>query len=208
MASQVDICNLALRHIAAKRINAIDEGSAESNVIQDVFDYIFDEQVRSYPWRWATGTAQLAQLENETPVDFQYSYQLPADYLMIQSILEVGTNTVIYSSWDNFYTYNSRRDDEWEIRDGKLYTNLSEIYIKYTKVVTDYAVIDSSFVIAFSHLLAHYIAPTLTTREGLAEMQYNLYLSKIGIARGMAGTEQRRRTHISQDHLRARGFYR
>ena len=208
MADQVDICNMSLRHIAASRINAIDEGSTESNVIQDYFDFLLEKELRLSPWSWATATAELAVVDSEEPPDYAYAFQLPADYLMIQQILETYTNNVVYDNWDQFYTSTARRNDEWEVRDGKLYTNLSEIYIKYTKVITDYAILDSTFVLAFSHLLAHYIAPSLTTRDDLAAQQYGLYLSNINIARGMNGAEQRRRVHISRDHLSSRNYYR
>lgn len=208
MADQVDICNMALRNIAASRISAIDEGSPQSNVIQDFFDFLLENEIRSYPWRWATETAELAVVTDEEPPDFTYVFQLPADYLMIQKIIDTYSGAIVYDSLDQSYQRHVASNSEWEIRNGKLYANLSGVTIKYTKLVTDYAALDSTFVIAFAHLLAHYIAPTLTTRDDLAAQQYGLYLANVNMARGLDGSEQRRTLKISRDHLMSRNYYR
>lgn len=206
MANQIDICNLALRHIAEQPINSLTEGSEAANVLSNIFDFVYEEELRSYPWRWASDTEELAQVSAEEPPDFAYVHQLPADYLQMQRIIDLVTGSTYYDAWDEYYGRWSLRQAEWEIRDGKIYSNWETLTIKYTKLITDYSKLDSTFVIALSWRLAHEIAPSLTTRDDLANRAYQMYQIEINKARGTNGNEQRRILEISREYLGARNF--
>lgn len=206
MASQIAICNLALRHIAEQPINALDEGSEAANVLTDVFDLLFEEELRAYPWRWASKTVELAEVASEEPPDFAYVHQLPADYIQMQKILEKISGETLYDIWDEFYGRFTLRQSEWEVREGKLYSNWSDVNIKYTYLITDYSKLDPTFVTAFSWKLAHDIAPSLTTRADLADRAYQMYQIEINKARGNSGNEMRRRLDISREYLGARNY--
>ena len=206
MASQIQICNLALRHIAEQPIASLDEASEPANVLTDVFDFVYQEELRSYPWRWASETATLAEIASEEPPDFAYVHQLPADYLMMQKILDKISGETLYDIWDELYGRYTLRQSEYEIRQGKLYSNWSDVDIKYTKLMSDYSKLDSTFVIAFSWRLAYEIAAALTSRDGLRERAYQQYQIEINKARGANGNEQRRRLDISREYLGARNY--
>lgn len=208
MSSQVQICNLALRRIAAQPIVSLTEGSEEANVMNDIFDMLYKKELRSYPWRWASVTATLAEIASESPPDFAYVHQLPADYLQMQLIIESVTGETLYDVWDELYGKHSLRNQEWEVRQGKLYSNWSDVKIKYTQLVTDYAKLDPTFVEAFAWKLAMEGAPTITTREGLVQKAFQMYQLSINEARGQDGIEQRRRLNISREYLGARHFIR
>ena len=205
MASQIQICNMALRRIAEQPINSLTEGSEQANVLSDVFDFVYMEELRSYPWRWATATDELSELSSETAPDFAYVHQLPADYLQMQLIIDKARG-VTYDTWDELYGRWSLRNNEWEIRESKLYSNWSDLQIKYTKLITDYSKLDPTFVDAFAWRLAHEIAPSLTTRADLAQSSFNYYQLSINKARGTNGMEQRRRLEISREYLGARNY--
>ena len=204
MASQIQICNLALRHIAEQPINALDEGSEPPNVLSDIFDLVYKEELRGYPWRWASTTAELSEISSETPPDFAYVHQLPADYLQMQKILDLVTGQSLFNIWDEYYGKYTLRQNEYEVREGKLYSNWSDIYIKYTKLITDYSKLDPSFVVALSWRLAFEIGPSITARDELVERAYRYYQIEINKARGNSGNEQRRMLDISREYLGAR----
>lgn len=62
MATQVDICNLALRRLGAKAITAIDDGSKEADNCSAFWDYIIDEVLDDYPWNFAKKARSLNHL--------------------------------------------------------------------------------------------------------------------------------------------------
>lgn len=208
MANQIEICNIALRAIEAQPIGSLTEGSEEANVLSDIFDFYFKEELRAYPWRWACATAELAEVSSEEPPDFAYVHQLPADYLQMQLIIEKLSGETLYDIWDELYGRYNLRNQEWEVRDGKLYSNWSDVNIKYTKLITDYSKLDPTFVIAFAHKLAEQAGPSLTTRTDLIQMASRNYQVYINKAMGSNGQEQRRTLRISREYLSARNFIR
>lgn len=59
MATQVDICNLALRRLGAKEIVTISEGSKNADHCAAFWDYILDEVLEDYSWNFAKKIATL-----------------------------------------------------------------------------------------------------------------------------------------------------
>ena len=59
MASQINICNLALRRMGAAEITAIDEGSKNADNCNAFWDYILDEVLEDYAWNFAKKTVTL-----------------------------------------------------------------------------------------------------------------------------------------------------
>jgi len=206
MANQIDICNLALRYIGEQPIGALDEGSEAANVLTDMFDLLYKEELRGYPWRWASTTVELAAV-TETPPDFAYVHQLPADYVQVQRLIEQNSGETLYDLWDELYGKYVLRNQEWEIRENKLYSNWSDVTLKYTKLITDYSSLDPTFVEAFAWRLAFAIAPSITDKQSYIDRAYQQYQITINKARGQNGQEQRRRLNISREYLGARNFY-
>ena len=54
MPAETDIVNVALRKIGATAITALDDGSTNANIAQDLYDEIRDSLLRSHPWNFAT----------------------------------------------------------------------------------------------------------------------------------------------------------
>jgi hypothetical protein len=53
MATQVNICNLALRRLGAREITAIDDGTKNADHCSAFWDYILDEVLDDYAWNFA-----------------------------------------------------------------------------------------------------------------------------------------------------------
>ena len=203
MASKIQVINLSLRHLAEQPIGAIDEGSEAANVMGDLYDYALEDEIRRFPYTWATRTATLAQVEDETPPDYAYVYQLPADYLMMDRIIDNRTSTT-YSTDNRDYNNINMRYREWAIREDKLYINSSSICLEYRVLEVDTTKWDSSFVMAFSYKLAELAGPSITESERLIARAERNYIRHINEARASNGNERNRDTRLSEDYLNAR----
>ena len=62
MATQIDICNLALRRLGAQEIAAIDEGSKNADHCNAFWTYIIDEVLDDYSWNFAKKSRTLNYL--------------------------------------------------------------------------------------------------------------------------------------------------
>ena len=66
--SYVSIANLALISLGADTIMSLDEDSKPARLINNIYEFIRDEVLRSHPWNFAIRWASLAQL-SETPTN-------------------------------------------------------------------------------------------------------------------------------------------
>jgi hypothetical protein len=203
MASKIEIINMALRRLGEQPIAAIDEGSEPANVMADIYDMVLENELRQWSWPFAITTAELAQVSGEEPPDWGYAFQLPAGYMQMVKLID-PTSGVTLREWDFYSSRWGYSTVEYEIREGKLYINLSEITIKYIYNQTDTSKFDSAFTLALSRRLAWEAAPSITEREDIAQAIRNEYYAYVSQARGNAGVESRQRLDISREYVRAR----
>lgn len=81
MINDIGICSRALVKIGAKPIASFADGSAESEIASLLYGPARDAVLSSYAWSFATKQIALTRLEAAPVADFQYSYQLPNDFL-------------------------------------------------------------------------------------------------------------------------------
>jgi hypothetical protein len=80
MASEVDICNMALALLGDVRITTLsDPNSRAAKLCNQFYAADADAVIRAYPWDCATFRASLAQLATTPAFGFDYEYQLPTD---------------------------------------------------------------------------------------------------------------------------------
>lgn len=148
MASEVDICNLALSHFGQDAsISSISppDGSAEAEHARRFYPIARNEMLEAHPWTFATKRVLLAEQVNDRD-DWAYRYALPADCLKPRRVLPDG-----YTDTENDgVTY------EWE--GASLYTNEATATLVYTYLQTDTTKFSPLFVIALSYLLASYLS--------------------------------------------------
>jgi len=203
MASKIGIINMALRRLGEQPIVAIDEGSEPSNVMEDIYDILLDNELRQWSWPFATTTVELAEVSGETPPDWGYVFQLPADYLQIVRLVDVNTSTTI-TEWNFQRQQFSVSNIQWKVREGKLYINTSSVTLEYVFRQEDTEKYDAAFTLAWSRRLAMEAAPAITEREDVTQSVRNEYYSFISQARGNAGVESRQELKVSHEYVRAR----
>ena len=156
MASKVDIYNLALQRIGAKRITSIDDDSKGAKAITAIWDEVLRRELAFYPWNFALKQAELAQLSTDPVFGFDKAYQLPADCLTVRKM--------------------SNDDYEYRVAGRTLETDLDssygdgyEVQIEYIALEEDTTVWSSLFVDLMSLALAKDIAVAMVGKKSTAD---------------------------------------
>ena len=194
MASDTDICNLALAHLGdTATVSSIDppEGSAQASHCARFYPIARDALLEMHAWGFATKRASLALLDVTPPSTWQYTYAAPADILNFLEVLapearddySVGlpmANTGAYAApITNLGVYTPQAFAVENI-DGTdvLYCNVENAVLRYTGVVTDTTRFSPLFVRCLAHYLASMLAgPLLKGEVGRKVAQEHLRLA-------------------------------
>lgn len=145
MASQVDICNLALRDIGANPISSIEETSKEAKVCADYWSLLLDELLEEHPWDFAKKWVALALDGTHTFIDsrYDYAYTKPNDYIRM---------------CDTELNFN------YEVRGQLIVTNEEGAEIEYIWRITDTTKFPPYFIRALVSLLRSRICGPLAKK--------------------------------------------
>ncbi len=90
MAHQLDIINLALSRVNARRIPSTSERSKEARAAALAWDTALDATLRAHPWGFASRRSKLAALP-ETPPGHGFAYLEPAGCVAVRKVLPTCT---------------------------------------------------------------------------------------------------------------------
>lgn len=99
MATEVDICNIALSFLGDRaNVTSISppEGSAQADHCARFYPIALNELLQRFPWTFATVRASLATLASK-PDSVAYAYALPSNCLRLLSVY--GTKEIEVGSW-------------------------------------------------------------------------------------------------------------
>jgi len=113
--NDIALCSRALIRIGALPITSFEDGTAESEIAGAMFTPVRDALLSAYAWSFASGQAELTQLDTAPIADYTYAYQLPNDFLRA---LSAGTGT-------------RGRGLNYRIARGALHTNASAVVLTY-----------------------------------------------------------------------------
>lgn len=168
MASEVEICNLALANIGADSISALTEKSSEARKCKLFYPPARDSLLRLHPWGFATKYLALALISEATVYGYEFAYAYPIDCLMARG----------------FYRAVATADPipfkvvvQPDLSSKEIWTNEVDAVLIYTAKVIDANVFDPLFRESLGHYLAAKLAPTLIKdlklRPVLAREQLN-----------------------------------
>lgn len=168
--SEVQICNLALTELGTGLISNYETDTSEKAVLCRLyFDPVVEEVLRSHEWNcaiWYQSLAEVADTDDDYMLEdydeYDYQFQLPTAPRCLR-VLSIPD----YPEYD------------YKIVSGHLLTNLSEVVIKYIRVLEDTTKFDSLLVRAIAYRLAADMAPRITnSNKTRAEMLaiYNMQL--------------------------------
>lgn len=171
MASEVDICNLALSHLGDEATVASispPEGSAQSAHCARFYPMARDAVLEAHDWSFATRRVALAAT-GTPPGNWQYSYAIPADCVRTIAVLADGASN------DNSEDY---------IREGDyIYCNTATATLRYVALITDTTKFSPNVVNAISWLLALYLNGPITKGEKSLEQKcQTMYVAWLGMA--------------------------
>lgn len=210
MASEIDICNLALGHLGdSATVTSINppEGSVQAEHCGRFYPIARDALLERYAWSFATRTDLLVELAIDLPATWEYAYALPASALTIHAVYSKdATDEEIECGVAVPWPYVTAVEP---LSGTKIiYTDLEFATARYTRSVSDTALFSALFVDTLSKLLASYLAGPLykgvegrkMSREMLKEFEYSY-----GIATSADANQRRiRNVHVPHSIL-ARG---
>jgi len=170
MASEVDICNLALGHLGDNATVASiipPEGSAQAEHCARFYPIARDSLLEMHQWNFATRRATLAQVTNNWS-QWAYAYAPPNGFSDVIAILppDATDDYVTIGSYTPQPFAVETQDDGTEV----IYTNQANAIIRYTALITDSTKFPPTFVMALSwHLASMLAGPVIKGDQGAAE---------------------------------------
>lgn len=163
MASEVDICNMALAHLGEDGVVVSvspPDGSAEAGHCARFYRIARGDALEMANWSFAAARKLLAQVTNDSTA-WAYKFALPSDCIKARKLLAYGT-------------YTELKSQDYYVEGQSLYCNDDAPTLIYTKSVTDTSLYTSQFTSCLSYRLASYVAGPITkkaaTVRALAEM--------------------------------------
>lgn len=205
MASKTSICNMAISHLGiGKEIAILDtDKSDEAEACRRFYNIVRDGVLRSSAWPFARRRAQLQLVSQNTAStdEWCFTYKCPADCLKVLKI----------QSGLTFDTRQSRVPYVMESIDSGsvIMTNMPDAIIHYIKREEQVDRYPADFSLAFSLLLAYYIAPRVAggdpfKRGDAAKARYD---EQITVAQANSFNEQQMPEDPEGELTRARNGF-
>jgi hypothetical protein len=192
MASEVDICNLALGHLGDQATVASinpPESSVQAEACKKFYPVARDVALEAHPWNFAVRRTTPAAITNSVD-SWRYAYQVPNGIIRPIAVL-------LPSSSDDDQTQDYVIES-LDTGDLVLYTNVDTPTLKYIARVTDTTKFSPMFVSALSWLLASYLAgPVLRGKVGAAAKSAceKRYIAELAMAAASNGNARRVSTY-------------
>jgi hypothetical protein len=186
MASENDICNLALSRIGHLTITSLTEGTPTSDLCNLHYAISRDAVLRAHPWNFAIRRAILAQDVTTPEFEFTYRFALPESPRCLRVIrtnweAEGISGSAVYG-FPGIMGY-ADASVPYRIEGRYLYCNETDVKIEYIAQITDTAQFDSVFVDLLAQRLSAEMAPRLTDTQAMAQAMWNIYNAKLQDAR-------------------------
>lgn len=147
--TDIYICNMALGYVGnANKIRSFDEQTQPASICSTYYDITRASLLAEYAWKFATITADLVLVTDETHDVFQYVYEYPDDCLAVQKIFAKNDGDNVTNK---FETETVPGETAYVQR---IYCDVPEAKIKYTYDVQDCGAMPFKFVKALAYCLA------------------------------------------------------
>lgn len=219
MASEVDICNLALGHLgdnATVVSLSPPEGSAQAEHCARFYPIARDTLLEMAFWNFSVKRAVLAEVTQNWS-EWEYAYALPGDCMSVISVIPIDAEDDYASKftptdtpyWSHNYSpviaagrYVPQPYTIEMQADGSqvLFTNLETAVLRYTSYVTDTTRFSPLFVMTLSwHLASMLAGPVIKGDQGAAEAKRCTQMA-MGYL-GQARTSDANQRNIKVEHI-------
>ncbi len=172
--SDVSICNMALGHLGARPITAIDEDSSAASYCNIFWDNTRDEVLREFPWNFADKSVLGAALDVPTVFDdlWLYAYTYPVDCVQLKGVTDDGVDTPF-----DFKVVLDTLDSGEQRR--LILVNAGTAVINYTARIENTALWDAKFVASMALKLAFKLAVPVTKNAAIAQSMGQAFFASI-----------------------------
>ena len=199
-SSETEICNLAISHLGiGKEIaNLETERSNEAAACRRFFETARDVTLRDFNWPFATKINELGLVEADPNDEWSFSYRYPTDCLKLRRILSGIRNDTRQSR----VPYRVARDAAGLL----IFTDTADAQVEYTIQEQTVSSFPPDFVMAFSFLLASYVAPRLTAGDPFKMGTRAIELYQVEISKAMAAAinEEQDEEYPDSEFIRVR----
>jgi len=185
MATEVDICNLALAHLGDDATIASlnpPEGSAQAEKAARFYPIARNTLLEMHTWNFASKRGNLALTTNSLD-QWDYAYIVPADMMSPIAIISPtaqndyatrmsagDTPGGITSNYAPTIVAGQYTPQQFSLEGDLIYTNQENAMLRYQAFITDPSLFSSLFVITLSwHLASMLAGPVIKGDQGAAE---------------------------------------
>lgn len=178
MAAEVDIYNLALQKLGAKRINSPTEDSRNAASCLNCYASLRDAELRAHPWSFAVKYAILAASTVAPAFNYTYAFPLPSDCIkpLPPNDNDLDWKIVGRQIWTNFNRSSA-------ILPSTVSTTAPSLSLIYVARITDTTLFDAAFIEAVAALMASEICEEITQSNTKQEAMLANYKYWIGEAK-------------------------
>lgn len=109
-AERIENANKACLGAGVNTIASFSDGSAESIFIDEWYELLVESELSLYPWRFATKTAVLQELNAAPDTAYNVAHQLPNDVVAVDTVL-VNDKPIDYDRYqDQIHSNNTSGD--------------------------------------------------------------------------------------------------
>jgi len=198
MASEIDVCNLALSNIRAGSINSLNENSLQAQLCKLKYSILRDRCLREIPWQFNHKIRALSPVTDNI-FNWAYLYSYPADCLKINRLIgeyeeiPAGSADIASRLLDSRVRSPTdlRRQIPYEVfnfdNNKVIGSNQPNLRIDFVAKVEDPNLFSDDFILALSHLLASELAvPVVGAELGRALRNDSLQMYKQYLASAIA----------------------
>ena len=185
MATEIDICNLALAHLGDDATIASikpPEGSAQAEHAARYYPIARNSLLESHTWNFAAKRASLATTTN-TLEQWEYAYVAPADMMTPVAIISPtaqndyatrmssgDTPGGITSNYSPTILAGHYTPQQFAVEGIYIYTNQENALLRYQSLVTDSTTFSPLFVVTLAwHLASMLAGPIIKGDQGMAQ---------------------------------------
>lgn len=196
MASEIQVCNLALSRVGAYRIQSLDDATKEARECKLFYPFSRDAVLRDHDWGFARKRVSLALL-SETWSGWDYAYQYPVDCLVARKITpDAETET------GDKVEFEISSNDSLSRR--VILTNKEDAELVYTAKVEDVNLFDAIFTDALAWRLASELAIPLKAKADLQNVLFQKYIFVLGRAEAINSNEGEKKPDHDNRYVGAR----
>jgi hypothetical protein len=182
VATDLEVCNLALDHLKESPITSLDENRAPARWMARNYVATRNMVMVSHIWKFAMDRARIAEDPAKPDFEWEHRFRKPTDCLRVLPLREGGT-------------LNGRLIPHVVEGDFILTNAGGPLFVRYLKVVANPALWPPLFVDAVSTKLAARSAHFITGKQAMVELAVALHKEAILMAASIDGAEG---THAAQ----------